>query len=276
MTSLNFLKPLPLMNKIRLGQESDGGYVIYKRLLEKTDVLISYGIDWDTGFEEHFNASTRKQVLMFDPTMLTFKILRHAYFIASLKRFKFRSAYVYLDFIIFWKRKFAKLKRQNVLFFYEGIAVKKVDKFNTFTNHINRFNLQNDRILLKIDIEGAEYEILQDKEFYKSLKKVNQIVIEFHDLKNHFRDLKKIVQHLSDDYSIGHIHINNFSECFTIYDAFQESDDIHFFDVIELTFVKTELIDPHDLSDSFISYPIRGIDFPNNPNKRDYSISFKE
>lgn len=181
---------------------------------------------------------------------------------------------MYLEFIVFWKRKFAKLKRKNIHFFNEGIAIERMDKYDTFVNHINRFNLQSERIFLKMDIEGDEYRILQDKEFYKSLKMVNQIVIEFHDLKNHFRDLKKTVQYLSEDFSIGHIHLNNFGECFTIYHDVQKSHDIHFFDVIELTFIKTKLIDHCDLSDSIISYPISGIDFPNNPNRKDYSIRF--
>lgn len=72
-----------------------------KSLLEKTDVLISYGVGWDTDFEEHFNEITGKQVLMFDPTMLSTKILKREFFLGSLKRFKLRSAYIYLDFIVF-------------------------------------------------------------------------------------------------------------------------------------------------------------------------------
>lgn len=49
---------------------------------------MSYGVGWDTDFEEHFNAITGKQVLMFDPTMLSTKILKYEYFIGSLKRIK--------------------------------------------------------------------------------------------------------------------------------------------------------------------------------------------
>lgn len=55
------------------------------------------------------------------------------------------------------KRKFAKLKRKNIHFFNEGIAIKREDKYDMFGNHINSFNLQNETIFIKMDIEGTEY-----------------------------------------------------------------------------------------------------------------------
>ena len=64
-----FLKPISIKKKIRIGRNHDGGYVFFERLLYEADILISYGVGWETSFEEHFNQITGKEVLMFDPTM---------------------------------------------------------------------------------------------------------------------------------------------------------------------------------------------------------------
>ena len=121
--------------------------------------------------------------------------------------------------------------------------------------------------LLKIDIEENEYPLFYDDNFYKYLNNVDQIVIEFHNLKNRLRDLKSIVMKLKARYEIVHIHGNNHSGFFTLY---KELSDIVFPDVIELTFVKKECILSEDVVDEQINYPEKGMDYPNTPYKSDF------
>ena len=52
----NFLKPYhtALSNLIRLGRKSDGGYVIDKRVINKTRAIITCGLEAEWSFEKHF------------------------------------------------------------------------------------------------------------------------------------------------------------------------------------------------------------------------------
>ena len=50
----NFLKPYHtnLSNLIRLGRKSDGGYVIDRRIINKTRTVITCGLETEWSFEE--------------------------------------------------------------------------------------------------------------------------------------------------------------------------------------------------------------------------------
>jgi hypothetical protein len=47
MYELEKLHPIQIDNLIRLGREGDGGYVILKQQIEKTDILLSFGANTD-------------------------------------------------------------------------------------------------------------------------------------------------------------------------------------------------------------------------------------
>jgi hypothetical protein len=51
-----FLKPhhVKLSNLIRIGPKTDGGYVIDKRVINKTKILITCGLNDDWEFEKSF------------------------------------------------------------------------------------------------------------------------------------------------------------------------------------------------------------------------------
>jgi hypothetical protein len=270
---LEFLKPLPIKNKIRLGSRWDGGYVVYKKALDQTDVLMTYGVGWDVAFEEDFNSLTGKEVYMFDPTMfgkymLDFKTLKK-----HLSDIKLPAATQYLHKI--WKawRKRKALKQRRVYFVNEGIAPAPREKYNTFDAHVKQLNLQGKRLLLKIDIEGREFNIFGQPAIYEHLGHVNQLILEIHNLKNRLRAVQQIFQRLSADFELIHVHGVNLVPTFVLYGQSSE-DDVVVPDTIEVTFVKRELIDPADVLSEQIVYPVPGLDFPNNPDKKDLSLAF--
>ena len=47
----NILKPIKTSNLIRLGGNSDGGYVVNSDIIKKTDNLVSFGMGTDWSFE---------------------------------------------------------------------------------------------------------------------------------------------------------------------------------------------------------------------------------
>ena len=47
----SLLKPIKSSNLIRLGRNSDGGYVVNSEIIKKTNTLISFGMGSDWSFE---------------------------------------------------------------------------------------------------------------------------------------------------------------------------------------------------------------------------------
>jgi hypothetical protein len=54
MYDLNRFHPIQMDNLIRLGRDWDGGYVVSKDQIEKTETLLSFGINDDWSFEIDF------------------------------------------------------------------------------------------------------------------------------------------------------------------------------------------------------------------------------
>ena len=252
----SFLRPVNLANKVRLGSLHDGGYVVYQPVLSATDVLITYGVGWDVAFEESFQALTGKKVWMYDPTMFNDDLEKSNEYVTKANQ---------------WKQKLEDLKNNNVFFANEGIStVQKLD-YNTFENHLNANHILHEKILLKMDIEGDEYKIFSDDSFYNHLQTVNQIIVEFHDLKNQLKTLQKIITRLKNDFEIIHIHGNNNGKVFIFNNA---NSDIRFPDVVEVTLVRREYICEKDILEETVSYPVSGLDYPNNPELEDYPLIF--
>ncbi len=258
--NFNFLKPLSVANKIRLGKEKDGGYVVYKPSLKKVDALLTYGVGWDVDFEVDFFDLTQKKVFMHDHTMLP----NENGVTGSLYGFDQESLRMHIDHIDEWKEYLEYLKKHGVVFYDEGISIRQEGKCNTLANHINKYGLHNSRVLLKMDIEGAEYPILDSYEFYDHTDIIDQIIVEIHDVKDRLSDIARIVEKLGSRYEIVHIHENNCANSFIFH---TERGDISFPDVIELTLVKRDSIRPKDILVTETEYPIEGLDYPNDPDR---------
>lgn len=274
MSTLDFLKPLSIKNKIRLGSRWDGGYVVYKKALDQTDVLMTYGVGWDVAFEEDFNSLTGKEAYMFDPTLFSGK------YMLDLKTIKKHLFDVKLPAITqyvqqVWKAWKARkvLKKKGIYFVNEGIAAVPREKYNTFDTHLKQLNLQGKSVLLKIDIEGGEFPLFAHPAIYQHLGSVNQFILEVHDLKRRLRKIQQIFQQLSADFELVHVHGVNSVPTFVIYGE-SEEDDIEVPGTIEATFVRRGLIDPADVLSERIVYPVSGLDFPNDPKRKDLSLAF--
>lgn len=252
----DFLRPLNLTNKIRIGNPFDGGYVVYQPVLYETDVLITYGVGWDISFEVDFHHRTGKKVWMYDPTMFDEK----------------PDSNIDLEKMIQWKQKLENLQKQNIFFVGEGISIARKPKYDTFENHLKKNQIANEKKLLKIDIEGDEYEIFEDDGIYNNLQTVNQIIIEFHNLKSKLTALNTIVSRLRLEFEVIHVHGNNCGNKFTLYGPFS---GITFPDVVEITFVRRKYINHKDIIEESVTFPVAGLDYPNNPRVKDYILSFQ-
>ena len=117
-----------------------------------------------------------------------------------------------------------------------------------------------DSLFLKCDIDGGEYEILND--LIKYSDKFTGVVMEFHNISTAdiFNDLTNFISKFG--LRLIHTHINNYS--------YLISDETYFVDVIELSFSSSR--NNTSLSDN-IALPHK-LDMPNNPDDNEFKIIF--
>ena len=175
----------------------------------------------------------------------------------SLKIFKPKKLYKmfqYIDFLIFFK--FSKTNRfflKKMMEIHLGLLSLKEIINDNFDDKKN--------IFLKIDIEGHEYNILNDIIDLKN--KLNGIVIEFHDVSKNINKISNFIEKLKSDLYLVHIHGNNYS----VKEINKNPE------AIELTFSKTSLHLNDKTNDKL--YPIANLDYPNSKRSPDVKLSFE-
>lgn len=244
--ALNYkLKPKKNYKLIRIGGVYDGGYLVGENSLKKARTLISFGIEDNWQFEKEFQIkNTKIKVQCYDDKPILKYLIKK--FIIELIFSIFNCR---LDFIKCFKNivEFFKI-RKNINFFQKKI----------FYNDLNKIlkNIKNNKIFLKIDIEGSEYRILE--EIIENQKKIIGLIIEFHDFDYH----KNIIYNFCKKLSLNliHIHPNNFG-------AKDKNGDPT---VIELTFEKNPVI-----LNNNCNLPHK-LDMRNNPYLDDINLFFKK
>ena len=130
-----FLKPYhtDLSNLIRLGRKSDGGYVIDKRVIRKTKVIITCGLDDEWSFEKQFQEYNNNcKILAFDHTVdrkfWTKRFLRDfisLLLIKQIKLIKIIDLFKFFQYLIFFR---GKNKH-----YHKRVVSKKTNKNNQVT-----------------------------------------------------------------------------------------------------------------------------------------------
>ena len=199
-------KPNHLYELIRLGRNNDGGYLVGKNSVINSSALISFGINDDCSFEKEFKNLHNIDVLCFDYDVgasFWFKKFRRA----LRKSLKGEIKLLKDFFINIFNYKFF-FNRSGTFFFKKRIVGKKDNYLLSGEININKIIKNNNfkkNLFLKIDIEGSEYEILEDIISFCSY--INGLVIEFHDVD---LNLNKIINFINSiDLELIHIHPNN-------------------------------------------------------------------
>jgi len=137
------------------------------------------------------------------------------------------------------KKSINYLKLNKKIFF-----TKKKIQQGDLDNILKQIN--SDKVYLKIDIEGGEYDLLD--EVLNHQKKLNGLIIEFHDCNFHKKQIKKFIENLK--IPLVHLHRNNFAPL----------DEEQNPTVLEVTFDKSS-----EKFDGIIKLP-NILDMPNDPN----------
>lgn len=221
--------------KIRLGPREDGGYVVSECMLSNAESLFTYGAgDFvsrpeNIGFEKDFVKKYNKPAYLFDHT-------------------------VRID----------AFKDGLINFFNEGLGFG--EKCDTFFNHYKELGTKNS-VLLKIDVEGFEYDFFENTDISELSKIVSGICIEFHSLNiKEFRErFVRLCGDIDKFFVLNHVHGNNWGGTFEY-----EGYDVPI--VLELTYVNKNIAGT--ISECTNDYPIINLDYPNKAGEKDIDLFY--
>lgn len=212
-------KAIPVGGLLRLGSKFDGGYLVTRRSVEASSLLLSMGLNDDWQFEADFlkmNPSAR--VVCFDHTVnFRFWVL---YTMKQAVRLRLVQSFKSLSYKRFFARPNAQHRQIRIGYDVPGgVSVRSLFK-----------EFSDPRVFLKIDIEGSEYRILD--EIVDHADRVTGIVIEFHDVDLQRQRIERFVSEL-DGFSVVFSHANNFGG------VDEQGDPL----VIELALIRNEYLD---------------------------------
>ena len=203
----SYLAPKSPHDLIRLGSEFDGGYVVSQKVVKKSQMLLTFGNGFNIDFEWDYvkQSQFRKKAIVFDGThkLMSFQQF-YQVIMLSLKYFAITPSLGYLSFLI----------KSIVLFLLgRGKFIRK--NLELFTSE-RSCTLQEvlssrseNRVLLKIDIEGAEWELLD--EIYRNQERLEGLIIEFHNVGTRLPLLKSFLEKMyKAEFNLDHLHACNY------------------------------------------------------------------
>lgn len=189
-------KPIEARELIRVGSERDGGYIVSKRAVLASKLLIGMGVNDDWRFEKEFRQLSGAQVVCFDHTV-NLKFWAR-YYVEQFLRLRWNRLARYLDYRWFFSRPGVEHRRIRIGYDQPGEV--------SVSGLMREFDERE--IFLKIDIEGSEYRILDDIAGHAD--RFTSLVMEFHDVDLHRARISDFITAMKD-FSIVFLHANNFS-----------------------------------------------------------------
>ena len=135
-----------------------------------------------------------------------------------------------------------------------------------FLEHYKEFQLKGD-VLLKIDIEGNEYSYFENTDLSQISQITTGLLLEVHWIDNPdiLPRFINLMNNLNEYFILNHIHANNYGSTWN-YESYTLPN------ILELSFINRKYINKFEKSQD--SYPIWGLDYPNNVSISDIELSF--
>jgi hypothetical protein len=266
--------PIELDDLVRVGNDFDGGYILSKRMIDKTKIVLSFGVRDDFTFEEDFSQMANVKIYSYDysTTLLpfvsksTFEICV-AILTEGLLKFKRSVVLNYLRILRKSKKFYQFYKNKKGKYFVPKFIERYDDEKNTCFETIFKElgEVEDLSVFLKMDIEGGEYVCLSPH-LMPYFDKINGMAIEFHNLEINAIKCEELLNIFSSKFYVAHTHGCNFSEliCKTNIPS-----------VLEMTFIN-KIIAPEDIKLSEKEYPIKGLDSPCKKTVEDYILKFTQ
>lgn len=263
--SLRAYRPHPGADLVRVGNRYDGGYVLPLAAIRATQAVLSLGVEADWSFEEGMLALNSAVVLTCvdgttGPDVIRARVrrdLRRA--LIRLRGGKVLRMLRQLDRHRQFEAFFSRHDFQKLM-----VAKHSGPGLATVAELLARVRGGDPErwVLLKMDIEGAEYEVLPD--VAGQLQRVTAVAIEFHAMDRNWARYEQIMAALAPTFYIAHIHGNN-------NDGYIPGTLVPL--TIEVTLVNRALVNPVP-PPATASYPLRGLDAPNQPRRPDMALDF--
>ncbi len=255
MLELKDFQPFNYNKLVRRGSTNDGGYLMPADISAKFLISLGLGDDWK--FE--LDLIKHKQVskfIVFDHSVTLLNLLR-----ILLNRKRKIKALIYRAIILTrYFRDFTFLRKKHVK--------KKITKYGSKENS-SEINLNEifkefvvdpkSTIILKIDIEGSEFDIIEQVIEFSSQTLV--LIIEFHEILKQKDKFKTSLELLKSKFSLIHTHVNNYGEI----------DEFSIPNVCEFTFINHNM---HREQGKVSRLPRVGLDSPSTPGRPDQEIIF--
>lgn len=186
----------------RYGRNGDGGYVLPTSSFGKSDGLISFGVNFDWSFERAFaQAHPSVPIHAYDPTVGRGRFIWAGFFVflgAIYSRREWEKFKACCDYFKFFK--------SPVLHFRTWIG--KGPGALGLAGAILKMPSANN-ILLKVDIEGSEYEIFEEILIFS--ERIEVIAMELHQIHQHEKEIIELIEKLKNTHVVAHLHGNNFA-----------------------------------------------------------------
>ena len=262
---------------VRLGRKGDGGYLIPRQVLEEANGCLSFGLGIDWSFEKAFFELKKEKItpdciIFFDASISTFGILKslkymllrthnevvnkklpsseRKYQIEDYKR-TLNGLVTFLPAFKFGKNKFVHVRK---------FVVRSPEAINECSlAEALEFRRDTNNTIVKIDIEGGEWNLLRNKQDIDLLADAPVLIMEIHDTMR--EEFGLLVELLKAHFWIAHLHGNTSDRCTELGMPLN----------VEMTFVnKRYSPDPGFRK----RLPIDGLDFPMRPGEAPYEFVF--
>jgi hypothetical protein len=185
---------------IRLGRNFDGGYLVSRKDIILSDILISMGINVDWSFEKDFIKINACGLYAYDASVSEKIFLNRL--LKSIRNLENPFVLARHASVLPGYKKFFKGTKKHVQKFVGTHHSANCVSFDDVAEKIRGRNA-----FLKIDIEGGEYTILE--RLAEASQHITGLVIEFHDCAQHLQEIQNFIRD-SGLYLI-HVHANNYA-----------------------------------------------------------------
>jgi hypothetical protein len=257
---LRHLHPHVVPDLIRLGGDGDGGYVLPERAVHVADGLVSLGLGADWSFDEEFLAMVpHARVHAYDHTVgigvWRWQLVRAGVRLAA-GRGTVREVTAVVALMRRYRRSFSVHMRHSRARVWNRKATR-----NDVTVREALGRIGSQQVVLKVDIEGAEYRIIQD--IVDCADQIVGLIVEFHATERLRALFREATETLANTFDLVHLHANN--AVGTAADGFPP--------IVELSFVRRGLC---ELQGRRSSLPVPGLDRANIPRKADFRLHFAD
>ena len=153
-------------------------------------------------------------------------------------------------------------KLSSVKLYKEKIACPSKNRNEADLKKVLSRVKDNSKVFLKIDIQGNEYEIID--QMVENFQQINMLVVQFYWINKNEDQFINSIKKLKNKYEIIHIHANNH------HGKLENGLPI----MLEITLLNKKFI---PISVEYLNdFPIKGLDYSSHPNREDISFSFRE